>query len=66
MYKKHSSFSLKALLFVPRLSEHKRPCAIGMLKAGVRVSGVTRYYNCRLSAIQHLKYCYQATGTVKT
>ena len=46
MYKKHSSFSFKALLFVPHLSEHERPGAIGMLKAGVRVSGVARYYNC--------------------
>ena len=43
MYKKHSSFSFKALLFVPRLSEHERPGAIGMLKAGVRVSGLARY-----------------------
>ena len=34
MYKKHSSFSFLALLFVPRLSEHERPGAIGMLKAG--------------------------------
>ena len=33
MYKKHSSFSFIALLFVPRLSEHERPGAIGMLKA---------------------------------
>ena len=34
MYKKHSSFSFIALLFVPRLSEHERPSAIGMLKLG--------------------------------
>ena len=27
-----------------RLSEHERPGAIGMLKAGVRISGVVRYY----------------------
>ena len=65
MYKKHSSFSFIALLFVPRLSEHERPGAIGMLKAEVRVSGVARYYNCHLSAIQHLRVCYQATRTVK-
>ena len=64
MYKKHSSFSLIALLFVPRLSEHERPSAIGMLKAGVRVSGVARYYNCHPSAIQHLQDCDQATRTV--
>ena len=36
-----------------------------MLKAGVRVSGIGRYYNCHLSAIQHLRDCYQATRTVK-
>ena len=39
--------------------------AIGMLKAGVRVSGVARYYNCHPSAIQHLRDCYQATRTNK-
>ena len=58
MYKKHSSFSFIALLFVPCLSEHERPGAIGMLKAGVRVSGVARYYNCYPSAIQHLRDYY--------
>ena len=41
MYKKHSSFSFIAVLFVPRLSDHERPGAIGMLKAGVRFSDVT-------------------------
>ena len=61
MYKKHSSFSFIALLFVPRLSEHERPGAIGMIKAGVQVSGVARYYNCHPSAIQHLRDCYQVT-----
>ena len=65
MYKKHSSFSFIALLFVPRLSEHERPGAIVMFKAGVRVSGGARYYNCHPSAIQHLIDCYQATRTVK-
>ena len=65
MYKKHSSFSFIVLLFVPRLSEHERPGAIGMLNAEVRVSGVARYYNCHPSAIQHLRDCYQATRTVK-
>ena len=38
MYKKHSSFSFIVLLLMPRLSEHERPGAIGMLKAGMRVS----------------------------
>ena len=52
-------------MFVPRLSEHERPGAIGVLKAGARVSGVARYYNCHSSAIQHLRGCYQATRTVK-
>ena len=55
MYKKRSSFSFIVFLFVPRLSEHERPGAIGMLKAGVRVSGVARYHNCHPSAIQHLR-----------
>ena len=65
MYKKHSSFSFIALLFVPRVSEHERPGAIGMLKVGLRVSGLARYYNCHPSAIQHLRDCYQASRTVK-
>ena len=47
------------------LSEHERPGAIGMLKAGMRDSGVARYYNCHPSAIQHLRDCYQATRAVK-
>ena len=50
---------------MPRLSENERPGAIGMLKAGTRVSGVARYYNCHPSATQHLRDCYQATRTVK-
>ena len=65
MYQKHISFSFIALLFVQRLSEHERPGAIGMLKAGVRVSGVARYYNCHPSAKKHLRDCYHATRTVK-
>ena len=65
MYKKRGSFSFIALLFVPRLSEHERPGAIGMLNAGVRVSGVASYSNCLPPAIQHLRDCYQATRTVK-
>ena len=50
---------------MPRLSEDERPGAIGMLKAGVRVTGVARYYNCHPSAIQQPRGCYQATRTVK-
>ena len=30
--KKHTSFSFTALLFMPCLSEHERPAAIGLLK----------------------------------
>ena len=66
MSKKHSIFSFKALLFMPLLSKHERPGEIEMLKAGVRVSGVARYYNCDRSAIQHLRDCYQATTTVNS
>ena len=62
--KKHNRFSFIALLFVPRLFLHELPGAIGMLKAGVRVYGVVRYYNCHPSAIQHLRDCYQATRAV--
>ena len=65
MYKKRSSFSFAALLFMPRLSEHKRSGAIGMLKAGVRVSDVSRHHNCHPLIIQRLRDRYQATGKVK-
>ena len=65
MYKKHSNFSFKSLLFMPGLSEHERPGAFGMIKAGVCGFGVARYYNCLPSAIQHLRDCYQASRTVK-
>ena len=40
-------------------------CAIGMLKAGVRVSDVARYNDCHPSTKQHLRDRYQAPGTVK-
>ena len=65
MYKKHSSLSFIALLFMPRLSEHERSGAFGMIKAGVHVSDVARCHNCHPSTIQCLRDCYQATGTVK-
>ena len=67
MDQKHSSFSFTALLFMLRLSEHERSGAMGMLKAGVRVSVVARYYNCLPSAtcIQHLRDGYQVNRTVK-
>ena len=50
---------------MPRLSEHERSGAIGMLKAGVRVSDVARYHYCHPSTIQRPRDRYQATGTVK-
>ena len=65
MYKKHSSFSFIALLFMPRLSEHKQSGAIEMLKAGVRVFDVVRYHKCHPSTKQHLGDHYQASWTVK-
>ena len=65
MNKKHSSFSFIALLFMPPLSEHEQSGAIGMLKAGMRVSDVARYHYCHPSTIQRLRDRYQATGTVK-
>ena len=50
---------------MPRLSEHERSGAIGMLKAGVRISDVARYHNCHPTTIERLRDRYQATGTVK-
>ena len=47
---------------MPRLSEHERSGAIGMLKAGVHVSDVARYHKWHLSTIQRVN---QATGKVK-
>ena len=50
---------------MPRLSEHEQSGAIGMLKAGVRVSDVVRYHYCHPSSIHRLRDRYQATGTVQ-
>ena len=50
---------------MPRLSEPERSGAIGMLKAGVRVSDVSKYNDCHQSTIQRLRDCHQATGTFK-
>ena len=50
---------------MPRLSEHVRSGAIGMLKTGVCVSDMARYNHCHPSTIQHLRDRFQATGTVK-
>ena len=50
---------------MPRLSEHARSGATGMLKAGVRASDVVTYHNCHPSTIQRLGDRYLATGTVK-
>ena len=49
--KTHSSFSFITLIFMPHLSEHESSGAIGMLKAGMCVSGVARYNNCHPSTI---------------
>ena len=49
---------------MPRLSKNERADAIGMLKAGVRVSDVAEYQNCPPSTIQRLRDRYQATGTI--
>ena len=65
MSKKHSIFSFTTILFMPRLFEHERPGAFGMLKAGVHVSGIARYHDCHQSTIQRLGDRFQATGTVK-
>ena len=50
---------------MPRLFEQEKFGAIGMLKAGVRVSDVARYHYCHPSTIQCLRDRYKATGTVK-
>ena len=50
---------------MPRLSEHERSGAIGMLKPGVRVSDIVSYHNCHPLLIQRLRDRYRATGTVK-
>ena len=49
---------------MPGLSEHERSGAIGMLKAGMRVSAIARYHNCNPSTTQGLRDRYKATGTV--
>ena len=52
---------------MPRVSEHERFGTIVTLQSWVRVSDVTRCYNCHPSTIQRLKDRYQAheaSGTV--
>ena len=70
----HHQLRIRDLLFLgvasPRINEANyliipHVACSGMLKAGVRVSGVARYYNCHPPATQHLRDCYQATRTVK-
>ena len=39
---------------MPRLSEHGRSGAIGMLKGGVRVSDVARFHNCQLNSASEI------------
>ena len=65
MYKKQGSFSFIYLLVLPRLSEHERSGAFGMLKDGVRISDAARHHNCHPSTIVRLRDRYQAIGTVK-
>ena len=48
MYKNTAAL---ALLFMPRLSEHELSGAIGMVKAGMRMSGVAKYNYCSPSTI---------------
>ena len=50
---------------MPRLSEHEQSGAIGMLKAGVRVSDVARYHYYHPSTKLRLRDRFQATGAVK-
>ena len=47
-----------------RLSEHERPGAIGMLKADC-VFQASPDIIIALRQLQYLRYCYQATRTVK-
>ena len=42
------------------LSKHEKSDTIGMLEAGLRVTGVARYYNCHPSTIQVLRDRWQA------
>ena len=50
---------------MPRLFEHERSGAIGILKDGMRVSDIAIYHYCYPSAKQRLRDRYQGTGTVK-
>ena len=50
---------------MPWLSKHEKSGKIGMLQAGLRVTDIAQYHNCRPSTIQVLRDRYQATGMVK-
>ena len=63
--KKHSSFSIIAILFMPLLSEHERSGAIRMFKAGGPLFDVAIYYNCHPSTIQRSKIFTRLLGQLK-
>ena len=50
---------------MPRLSEHGRSEAIGMLRAGMSYSAVARHFNCHRSTITRLERRLLLTGSVK-
>ncbi|KAH3788292.1 hypothetical protein DPMN_166428 [Dreissena polymorpha] len=51
---------------MPRLLEHERSEAVGMLRAGSVVTDVARQLNCARSTVNHrILERYNVTGTVK-
>ncbi|XP_060554469.1 uncharacterized protein LOC132715480 [Ruditapes philippinarum] len=50
---------------MPRLAEHLRNQAIGLLEAGVSKIDVARRFNCHVSTITRLQNRYNASGSVK-
>jgi len=50
---------------MPRLSEHGRSEAIGMLRAGMRRAEIARRLQCHVSTIARLQQRFRETGSVK-
>jgi len=50
---------------MPRLTDHQRSEALGLLRAGRGVVAVARYCQCHKTTIVRLRHRFRQTGSVK-
>jgi hypothetical protein len=65
VFEKQVLFKQQRFLAMPRLGEHLRNQAIGLLQAGVAKIDVSRRLNCHVSTIARLQNRYNAFGSVR-